>query len=414
VPHGLRLAISLTLLAVLAACGSSGRYAGRYGEGGYSSGNYAAPGPEGDPWGPYIREAASRFNIPERWIREVMRQESGGHQYLNGRLTTSSAGAMGLMQLMPSTYAMLRDQYGLGSDPYDPHDNIMAGAAYIKQMYDQFGSPGFLAAYNAGPGRVSSYLASREALPSETVNYVASIAPRLGAGSSLGGGAIEVASAGAGGCDLNAAYDPSRPCVPAPQPVAAPPPIIPVSVAAASVGACDPDAAYDPNRPCAPVSQPTPAVIPAALPVCDPDVAYDPATPCRPAPAPPQPVIQMAAAPVPASAPAPPLFQTASAAPLPPRFRPLPTPPVSAGRWGVQVGAFRDPSIARATATDARGTLPGLLGAASVMVEPTTPFGGVVLYRARLIGVSAEAAGSACASLQQRAFACMLVKPGQS
>ena len=57
------------------------------------------------------------------------------------------------MQIMPQTWAELRARYGLGTDPYDPHDNILAGAAYIRELHDRYGAPGFLAAYNAGPGR---------------------------------------------------------------------------------------------------------------------------------------------------------------------------------------------------------------------------------------------------------------------
>ena len=98
----------------------------------------------------YIAEASDRFNLPEPWIREIMRVESGGQQYLNGRPITSSAGAMGLMQVMPATYEELRRRHDLGSDPYDPRNNILAGTAYLREMYDLFGSPGFLAAYNAG------------------------------------------------------------------------------------------------------------------------------------------------------------------------------------------------------------------------------------------------------------------------
>ncbi len=172
-----RILGAVALLGLLAACASHGTRTS-----GWSGRQYRAPGPSGDPWGPYIAEAAARFRIPERWIREVMRQESGGNEYLGGEPITSSAGAMGLMQVMPETYDILRAQYGLGGDPYDPHDNIMAGAAYIREMYEKYGSPGFLAAYNAGPGRVDAYLASGEPLPDETVNYVASVAPHLGGG----------------------------------------------------------------------------------------------------------------------------------------------------------------------------------------------------------------------------------------
>jgi hypothetical protein len=144
-----------------------------------ASGRYVIPGPPGDPWGPYIREASTRFDMPESWIRGLMRQESGGHLYQNGRLITSSAGAMGLMQVMPGTYAELRARHNLGPDPFDPHENIMAGVAYMREMYDMYGSPGFLAAYNAGPNRLDDYLANQRGLPDETRHYVAAIGPSL-------------------------------------------------------------------------------------------------------------------------------------------------------------------------------------------------------------------------------------------
>jgi len=142
-------------------------------------GRYVIPGPPSDPWGPYIHEASARFDIPEPWIRALMRQESGGSLYRNGRLITSSAGAMGLMQVMPATYAELRARHNLGPDPFDPHDNIMAGVGYMREMYDIYGNPGFLAAYNAGPNRLDDYLANQRALPDETRHYVAVIGPAL-------------------------------------------------------------------------------------------------------------------------------------------------------------------------------------------------------------------------------------------
>jgi len=55
----------------------------------------------------------------------------------------------------------------------------MAGTAYIREMYDRYGAPAFLAAYNAGPDRVDAYLTDGTALPDETVSYVAAVAPRL-------------------------------------------------------------------------------------------------------------------------------------------------------------------------------------------------------------------------------------------
>ena len=141
--------------------------------------NYVPPGPPEDPWGPYIREASNRFDVPETWVRSLMRVESGGKEYQNGELITSGAGAMGLMQVMPATYDELRDRYNLGDDPFDPHDNIIAGVAYMREMYEVYGSPGFLAAYNAGPARLDDYLANLRPLPDETRHYVAMIGPNL-------------------------------------------------------------------------------------------------------------------------------------------------------------------------------------------------------------------------------------------
>ena len=97
----------------------------------------------------HVAEASQRFGIPEGWIYAVMRTESAGRIG-----AVSSAGAMGLMQLMPGTWARQRARFGLGADPFNPRDNILAGAAYLREMHDRYGAPGFLAAYNAGPGAV--------------------------------------------------------------------------------------------------------------------------------------------------------------------------------------------------------------------------------------------------------------------
>ena len=132
-----------------------------------------------DPYGAYIAEAAQRFGVPEAWIRAVMRVESAGDMR-----AISSAGAMGLMQVMPATWADLRARHRLGANPYDPRDNILAGAAYLREMHDRYGSPGFLAAYNAGPGRYEEYLAGRP-LPAETRAYVAALAPIIGGADAL-------------------------------------------------------------------------------------------------------------------------------------------------------------------------------------------------------------------------------------
>ena len=125
-----------------------------------------------DHWAGPIAEAASRFRLPEKWIREVMRIESGGAETGAGRPIISPAGAMGLMQLMPDTWRDMQALLGLGSNPFDPHDNILAGSAYLKLMYDRFGYPGMFAAYNAGPARYASVLVSRRRLPAETRAYM--------------------------------------------------------------------------------------------------------------------------------------------------------------------------------------------------------------------------------------------------
>lgn len=128
-----------------------------------------------DPHAAHIAEAARRFGIPEHWIVAVLRAESAGDVR-----AISPAGALGLMQVMPATWADLRARHGLGRDPYDPRDNILAGAAYLREMFDRYGNvAAMLAAYNAGPGRYDEYLATGRALPPETRAYVAALAPVL-------------------------------------------------------------------------------------------------------------------------------------------------------------------------------------------------------------------------------------------
>lgn len=129
-----------------------------------------------DPYAAHIAEASHRFGVPGAWIRAVMRVESAGRVR-----AISSAGAMGLMQVMPGTWAELRARYGFGGDPYDPRDNILAGTSYLREMHDRYGSPGFLAAYNAGPRRYEQHLAGRS-LPAETRAYLATLAPLVGGG----------------------------------------------------------------------------------------------------------------------------------------------------------------------------------------------------------------------------------------
>jgi len=130
-----------------------------------------------DVWRPFIDEAAARFGMPQSWIEAVMRRESGGRTNLDGMPITSPVGAMGLMQLMPKTYAEMRERLNLGADPYDPHDNILAGVGYLRAMYNRYGYPYLFAAYNAGPLRLDDYLLNGIPLPNETKVYLGAIVP---------------------------------------------------------------------------------------------------------------------------------------------------------------------------------------------------------------------------------------------
>ncbi len=104
-----------------------------------------------------------------------MRAESFGDVH-----AISPKGAMGLMQIMPQTWVTLRQRYHLGADPYDVHDNIIAGAGYLRELHDRYGIPGFLAAYNAGPARWEDHLATGRPLPAETRAYLTRLAPIVG------------------------------------------------------------------------------------------------------------------------------------------------------------------------------------------------------------------------------------------
>lgn len=129
-----------------------------------------------DPFAAHVAEASLRFGIPAHWIRAVRHVESRSDPQ-----AVSPKGAMGLMQVMPETWMALRARHGLGDDPFDPRDNIFAGAAYLREMHDRYGNVvAMLAAYNAGPGRYDEHLVSGRALPAETRAYVATLAPMLG------------------------------------------------------------------------------------------------------------------------------------------------------------------------------------------------------------------------------------------
>ena len=130
------------------------------------------------PFAVFIAEASQRFGIPAAWIRAVMRAESFGDVR-----AISPKGAIGLMQIMPETWASLRQRYHLGADPYDAHDNIIAGAAYLRELHNRYGIPGFLAAYNAGPARWEDHLATGRPLPAETRAYLTRLAPIVGGNS---------------------------------------------------------------------------------------------------------------------------------------------------------------------------------------------------------------------------------------
>ncbi|MCR5175905.1 MAG: lytic transglycosylase domain-containing protein [Anaerovibrio sp.] len=120
----------------------------------------ASSGLDGDI-GSIINTAAAKYNVDPRLVAAVAQTESGGRQS-----AVSSAGAIGIMQLMPDTAA------SLGVDPYNRQQNIEGGTKYIKQMLDTFNGDvkKAVAAYNAGPKAVKDY----DGVPpyQETQNYV--------------------------------------------------------------------------------------------------------------------------------------------------------------------------------------------------------------------------------------------------
>ncbi len=129
----------------------------------------------------FVAEASQRFGIPTTWIQAIIDIESANDPHAR-----SPKGAMGLMQIMPATWTMMRGQMSLGNDPFDPRDNILVGTAFLRDMLDWYGSPGFLAAYNAGPARYEDHLATGRPLPAETQAYLAMLTPMLG-GKQVGG-----------------------------------------------------------------------------------------------------------------------------------------------------------------------------------------------------------------------------------
>lgn len=368
----LRLLAAFLGVSLLAACAGHPRQPGDAREeaarfAAEAKRSYPVPGPPEDPWGPYIVEASRRFDVPEVWIRAVMKVESGGQEYLDGRPITSPKGAMGLMQLMPDTYELVRARYDLGDDPYDPHDNIMAGAAYMRMMYDLYGSPAFLAAYNAGPRRLDDYLARRNTLPDETRRYVALIAPQIAgiypanrsgadqyaynrypdlflSGQSRGG--LQYASAG-----------------------------IPATHSLIATGTPRANLPIPPAPPSFPSPPRTPSVLAAAARSPTPRADFR-------------------------------LIPEAVAEPLPAAVT------RSAGEgphdWAIQVGAYASADQAREAAVAAHH-LVRLIAARPYVGEVHTAR--LRLFRARVLGLSREQAITACARLEERGTRCIVLSP---
>lgn len=453
----------MALAAALAGCATNNSSTGSRYSAGHSR-SYDPPGPPSDPWGPYVREASQRFDVPERWIREVMRQESGGRAS-----ATSPVGAMGLMQVMPQTYAELRSRYNLGDDAYHPYDSIMAGTAYIREMYDLYGSPAFLAAYNAGPRRLEDYLWASRGLPTETRNYVARIGPRIEGAHPTRRAPPEVYAA----ADIPTSIPPGprrmnqatmlalreqrRQQMDAPPPnvqVAQLPPGPVIRMEPVDSASAPQSASYQ----VASIAVPPPGAVVRMDPIPDgstPEGAArlaesrrdevlepmpDPprrgrfagtalaATAPLPVPEPrgrsggrnapialaalPVPPAQAAAPSAPASAPASQrhslgFIGTAQASVLPATQR-----PTAGGRanWGVQVGAFSSENVARNAAGQVRDQI-ALLGSRTEVQSVAA--GRSRLYRARVTGLSRDAAEAACSRLRSRGNRdCSVVAPG--
>lgn len=395
--NSLRVTASCAALAGLAACSGGARVAQGPSTDYYiahAAGNYTPPGPASDPWGPYIKIAATRFDVPEQWVRQVMRVESGGHEYMGGQLTVSPAGAMGLMQLEPETYQEMASRYSLGADPFNPYNNIMAGTAYIHEMYSVYGSPGFLAAYNAGPGRVDSYESTGRQLPRETKNYVAMIAPNIQGyypnnRSQADQLAMNIQPASAGGL-LPYGMSPYSP----PAPDTPSNPVAPVEVAALTPPP-EPDSAVYAPEPARsqPANQPVHHFSLISSAMADtpaPDHNYGPATPNA--------VPSAAPAPISASA----IASTASPS----------TSFASSGNagWAIQVGAYNTPSKAKAALGMAElSAVNTLIHGRPVVVSVNNGLGTV--YRARYVNLPHGDAVDACSRLAHGPTGCVILSP---
>ncbi len=440
-----RLSVGLAGLALLSACASGGGGA-RTASGAstnyyvsHAAGNYTPPGPPSDPWGPYIQIAAGRFDVPTKWIREVMRVESGGHEYIDGQLTVSGAGAMGLMQLEPETYQEMADRYGLGSDPFNPYDNIMAGTAYIHEMYEVYGAPGFLAAYNAGPGRLDSFMNYNKPLPDETTNYVAMIAPDIQGyypahRSEADQLALNTEPAGVSTGILPPGYNPDAPAAQDMEVAYAAPrapaerEISPVPAASAAPEEVA-DASQQPSALAVqsvsmPVSAPAPA---QQTPLPSPQPAPAPAAPVEVAaltsPSPPQDSAVYTPQPELSEPPAPPppaprasfsLIQAAVADTPPPQMD-APAPvyghagPLNQD-WAIQVGAYSSRNNAQAALGIAELSAVQMLMHGQPMVVSVSTGNGT-RYRARVTGLAHENAVNACQRLATGPTGCVVLSP---
>lgn len=339
-------------------------------------------------------------------------QESGGREFdSNGELVTSTPGAMGLMQLMPPTYDDMRAQYNLGDDPYDPHDNIFAGTAYIRQMYDIYGSPGFLAAYNDGPGNLDAYLRRGHALPRETRRYVASVGTKIAGIWPQNRSQADI---------LVAQHDPNVPS--------------PVMVArntaeaqsvkdawSARMGGSAPAPRHVTHHHAAPIAEPQPIQVAEAEEPATPapapaytrhwDSVADNRTMARPIPR----SDKIAAQPVVDH----PkrhtlsfhLIPSAMAEPLPTiHHAPAATHGSSGGDWAIQVGAYSSAAQAH-TAVGRAHSGDSHLAHAATLVAPVSS-GHAHLYRARLTGLSHSDAVAACKHLSGHNKPCVVVSPG--
>jgi hypothetical protein len=142
-----------------------------------------APTSPVERWRDTIDRTAARVGVPAEWIANVMRAESNGQAVVHGRGIRSAKGAIGLMQIMPATWKMLRAAHHLGPDPDNPDDNVMAGATYLRTLYERFGYPALFAAYHAGPARYQAFLSGRVGLPSATMVYTRLVLVGLDGGS---------------------------------------------------------------------------------------------------------------------------------------------------------------------------------------------------------------------------------------